>query len=119
MYKSSETLGKTGEAELSRWWLLSVRCANPDSRALNLRRFGGGGEWDGLGEAELGVLTGLGLVECLRFMVAWLNHGWRMGVEVAQVVISTANIRFSGWSDVNLVWLSGQKQEHMLCSFRQ
>lgn len=90
MENSSETSGKGGKDEQLRRGLLSVRCAKPDSRALNLRRLVGGGEWDGLEESGLGLLTGLELAECLRFVVGWLNHGWRIGGEVAQVVISVS-----------------------------
>lgn len=69
---------------------MSVRSAKPDSRALNLRRLVGGGEWDGLEEPGFGLLTGLELAECLRFVVGRLNHGWRIGVEVAKVAISVS-----------------------------
>lgn len=77
-----------GEEEHLRCGLLSVRCANPDSRALNFRRLVGGGEPDGLEQPVLGLLVLLTVLElALRFIEGWVNHGWRIGVEVAQVVI--------------------------------
>lgn len=81
----------------------SERCAKPFSK-LQRRRFAGGGE-EGFGlivarevvtRLRGSSSSGLTVSRCFRFIITVSNHGWRMCVDVAQVVLIGVGSRSRG-----------------------